>query len=129
MCGYSPAKWGCWKKKTDNFGSCPFTFTTNVPKYFWRDAILIACYLINHMPSRVLLYKTPFDLLSQSNPNSRFSSELDLRVFGCSAFVHIHDHNHGKFETHSLKCVFLGYFTTQKFNWCYSPEKWNYFIS
>ena len=29
-------------------------FTTNVPKQFWGDSILTACYLINRMPTRVL---------------------------------------------------------------------------
>ena len=39
-------------------------FTSNVPKCFWGDAILTACYLINRMPSRVLNYQTPLNCLS-----------------------------------------------------------------
>ena len=34
-------------------------FSMNVPKHFWGDAILMATYLINRMPSKVLSYNSP----------------------------------------------------------------------
>ena len=36
--------------------------TTNVPKTWWGEAILIASFLINRMPTRVLRYKTPLEV-------------------------------------------------------------------
>jgi len=36
-------------------------FSTKVPKYLWGEAVLTAAHLINHMPSRVLNLKGPFD--------------------------------------------------------------------
>ena len=38
-------------------------FTANVPKHFWGDAILTACYLINRLPSRVLKFQPQLSLL------------------------------------------------------------------
>ena len=36
---------------------------SNVPFRFWGDVVLIACYLINHMPSSVLHDRIPHSLL------------------------------------------------------------------
>ena len=54
---------------------------------------------------------------------------MDLKTFGCFAFVHNHDQNHSKLDPRSLKCIGLGYSTTQKGYKCYSSEKRKYFIS
>jgi hypothetical protein len=39
---------------------------THIPLKFWRDAILIACYLIKRMPSFVLHNEVPVSLLFPS---------------------------------------------------------------
>ena len=39
-------------------------FALNVPKHFWGDALLIACFLINRMPSKVLQFQTPLQTLT-----------------------------------------------------------------
>ena len=51
------------------------------------------------------------------------------KVFGCKAFVHIHDHNRSKLEPRALLYIFLGYSATQKGYRCYSPEKRRYFVT
>jgi hypothetical protein len=89
-------------------------FTNKVPIYLWGEAILTATYLINRMPSRVLNFKTPLQVFTNCNPISRLSSTLPLKNFGCTAFVHIHDHNRGKLDPRARKCVFVGYAPTQK---------------
>ena len=38
-------------------------FARNVPMTFWGDAILSTAYLINHMPSKALDFKTPIQTL------------------------------------------------------------------
>ena len=81
------------------------------------------------MPSRVLNYKTPLDLLKSCFPDSRFFTDLDLRIFGCTAFVHIHDQHRSKLDLRSHKCIFLGYSSTQKGYRCYSPSLRKYFVS
>ena len=104
-------------------------FTSHVPKSFWGDALLTACYLINRLPSRVLDFKKPISVLQAAFPQNPIFSDLDLRVFGCSVFVHVHDHNRSKFDPRSHKCVFVGYSSVQKGFRCYSPIKKKYFTS
>ena len=93
------------------------------------DAILTACYLINRMSSRVLNYKTPLNYLQESYPESHMFSSLDLKIFGCLAFVHSHDPHRTKLDPKAYKCIFLGYSATQKGYRCYSFEKRKYFTS
>ena len=97
-------------------------FTNNVPKQFWEEAVLRATYLINRMPSRVLKFLTPCQVLTTIHPHIlTFTSNLPLRVFSCTSFVHVH-HNHcTKLDPKSLKCIFLGYSSCQKGYKCYSP--------
>ena len=65
-------------------------FTSNIPKRFWGEAVLTATYLINRMPSRILKFKTSVQSFLEHFPKSHLVSQIPLKVFGCSAFVHIH---------------------------------------
>lgn len=67
---------------------------------------MTSTYLINKMPSRVLGFKTPFSMFKTYFPTSRLTIYLSLRAFGCSIFVHVHDHNRSQFDPHA-KNVFL----------------------
>ena len=82
-------------------------FTTKVPKYLWGEAILPTTYLINRMPSKVLNFETPLKNFHKFYPMNRLSSTLPLKKFGCTTFVHIHDHNRGRLEPQARKCVLL----------------------
>lgn len=65
--------------------------SNHVPKHFLGGAILTGTYLINKMPSRVLKFQKPCHLPVQAFPYiGSFFSDLPLKVFGCSSFVHIH---------------------------------------
>jgi len=92
--------------------------STHVPKQFWGEAVLTTTYLINRMPSRVLNFRTPSQVLLQAFPHTKLLSSLDPKVFGCSVFVHIH--HRGKLDPTSLKCIFIGYSPHQKGYKCYS---------
>ena len=50
-------------------------------------------------------------------------------MFGCLAFVHIHEQNRGNLDARFCKCMFLSYSSVQKGYWCYSPEKRKYLVS
>ncbi|RVW96479.1 Retrovirus-related Pol polyprotein from transposon TNT 1-94 [Vitis vinifera] len=80
-------------------------FSSNVPNYFWGEAILTATYLINP------------------------SSDLPLKVFGCTAFVHVYPQNRSKFAPRANKCIFLGYSPTQKGYKCYSPTNKRFYTT
>lgn len=96
-------------------------FTTHVPKHIWGEAVLIAAYLINRMPSRALNFQTPSRTLLKSYPNTTIISTIPMRVFGCSAYVHTHSHNRSEVDPKALKCIFIGYSSNQKGYKCYSP--------
>ena len=49
-----------------------------LPKYFWAEAVNIACYVTNRALIRPLLKKTPYELL-----NGKKLSVEHLRPFGC----------------------------------------------
>ena len=48
-------------------------------------------------------------------------SHLQLKVFGCTTFVHLHKPLRNKLEPRALKCVFVGYAQHQKGYRCYHP--------
>lgn len=77
-------------------------FTMNVPRTFWSDAIQTAVYLMNKMPSWVLSYKCPLEVLS---PNASLFS-LPLRTFGCICYVHVPKSDLCKLDLKALKCIF-----------------------
>ena len=57
-------------------------FHTNVPKRFWSDVVISACYLISRISTNIFGDISPFEVLNKSKPL------LDhLRVFGCLCYV------------------------------------------
>ncbi|RVW31986.1 Retrovirus-related Pol polyprotein from transposon RE1 [Vitis vinifera] len=105
-------------------------FSSNVPNYFWGEAILTATYLINRMPSRVLTFQSPRQLFLKQFPHTRVaSSDLPFKVFGCTAFVHVYPQNRSKFAPRANKCIFLGYSPTQKGYKCYSPTNKRFYTT
>ena len=96
-----------------------------VPQRFWGNAILVVCYLINHMSSSVLHGQIPHSILFPYQP----LFYLPPRVFGCVYFVHILTPGQDKLSTKATKCVFLGYSQLQRGYRCYSTYTNWYFIS
>lgn len=94
--------------------------SSHVPKQFWGNAVLTATYLINRMPSRVLNFQTPCQRLLLVYPTLRIISGIPVKVFGCTAFVHINQSHCTKVDPKSMKCIFLGYSPNQKGYKCYS---------
>jgi hypothetical protein len=80
-----------------------------MPLKFWDEAFLTATRLINYLPSKVVGYKTPTELLLHEVPN--YSS---LRVFGCACWPNLRPFNTKKLKFRSKLCVFLGYSSLHK---------------
>ena len=93
-------------------------FQAHLPKKYWGEAILTASYLINRIPSKVIDYESPLNQLRIVFPNMKLFSGLPTRIFGCVAFVH---QSVGKLDPRALRCVFVGYPSTQKGYRCYHP--------
>jgi len=75
-----------------------------LPKVFWAEAVNTACFLINKSPSSAIDFKIPQEVWSGKPVNL-----LDLRIFGCPAYVHVPDKERSKLDPKSRKCIFLGY--------------------
>lgn len=74
------------------------------------------------MPLRILNFKSPLEVLQDTN-----SYIVPPDVFSCVCFVH--KRNIGKLYPRALKCVFVGYFATQKGYKCYYPPSRKFFVS
>ena len=96
-------------------------FQSNVPKHSWGEAILTATFLITRMSFRVLGFLAPIHVLSQVFPHNRFISDIPMRVFGCTSFVHVRSQNITKLDSRALKTFFLSYSPTNKGYKCYDP--------
>ncbi|RVW64783.1 Retrovirus-related Pol polyprotein from transposon TNT 1-94 [Vitis vinifera] len=126
-CAHTPQQNGVAERKNRHLVETARTLLlhSHVPFRFWGDAVLIACYLINCMPSSVLHDQIPHSLLFPDQP----LYFLPPRVFGCTCFVHILTPGQNKLSAKAMKCLFLGYSRLQKGYRCYSLETHRYFIS
>ena len=98
----------------------------NLSKKYWGEAVLTAAHLINRIPMKVIQYDNPLSRLKTFFPKAKLFSGLPARVFGCVAFVH---QNSGKLDPRGLRCVFVGYSSTQKGYRCYYPPSRKFFVS
>jgi len=78
---------------------------TDLPKYFWVDAVSTTCYVLNKVLLRPILKKTPYELFKGKKPNI-----FHLKVFGCKCFILNNGKvNLGKFDSKVDEGIFLGY--------------------
>ena len=68
---------------------------------FWGEALMTAYYLINRSPAVANNFMTPQEKWTGKQPDFNH-----LKVFGCTAFVHI---KQDKLKARALRCLFLGY--------------------
>ena len=96
-------------------------FHKNVPTQYWGEAVLTTAHLINRLPTLVLGFKSPIEILIKKFPNFNVSNNLIPRIFRSVAFVHVHSQNKGKLDPRALQCIFIGYSSTQKGYKCFHP--------
>ncbi|WVZ66155.1 hypothetical protein U9M48_015421 [Paspalum notatum var. saurae] len=99
-------------------------FQMNVPKYLWSEAVTTAACLINCMPSRILGMKSPAELLL-----GKREFKIPPKVFGCVCFVRDHRPSVGKLDPHAIKCIFVGYASSQKGYKCWDPVGKRLFVT
>ena len=90
--------------------ACTMLYESNLPKYFWAEAINTVCYILNRALIRPIHKKTPYKLWHSQKPNIGY-----FHIFGCKCFVHNNDKdNLEKFDAKADEGIFLGYSTTSK---------------
>ena len=120
-------------------------FTTSVPNSYWGEAILTSAYLINHLPSKILKFRTSLAVLLDVFPHHArvlnsltprvlgcivfgVLNSLTPRVFGCTVFVHQNPSTPSKLDPKAIKCIFVGYSSTQGYK-CYNPSTHKFVVS
>lgn len=104
-------------------------FQTNVPKHYWGETALTAIHLINCLPTWILGFKSPLEILSSFYPNVQLENNLIPKTFRCVAYVHNQHPGIGKLDPCALKCIFFCYSNTKKRFKCYRPTLKKFFIS
>ena len=69
------------------------------------------------------------ELFSKYFPNFTTFTDLVPKVFGCVSFVYAYAHNKGKLDSRVIKCIFVGYSSTQKCYKCYHPPARQFYVS
>lgn len=100
----------------------------NMPQLFWDSAVTTAVHLINRLPSKILKFRTPLQELGTHVPLPS-SLIISPRVYGCTAFVHLHKNQRTKLDPCAVRCVFLGYAATKKGYRCYHPSSKRTYIT
>ena len=83
---------------------------SNLPQSFWAEAVNTACHVTNRCLIRVVLNKTPYELLNNRKPMLSY-----LRAFGYRCFVLNNGKDDlGKFDPRSDEGVFVRYSSASK---------------
>ena len=74
---------------------CISLIEAHMPLYYWGEALLSTAYLINHVPSRFINFKTPFQTLVEAVVAPTVPN-LPPHVFRSVAYVHLPKHQRSK---------------------------------
>ena len=80
-----------------------------LPKIFWAEAVNTANYIKNRSPTAALKDKTPYEIW-----RGRVPCLSHLRVFGCTAMIHVPKQKRLKLDPKARECIFIGYSETCK---------------
>jgi hypothetical protein len=77
---------------------------SHLPANFWSYAVLAYAYVHNRSPTSAVPGTLPYTLMCKRKPDVS-----NLRVFGCTAYVHVKKDQRKGLSSHTQKCVFIGY--------------------
>jgi len=90
----------------------------------WAKPVNTAVYLKNRSTTKILDFKSPFEVLFSFMP-----VVSHLRVFGCKAFVHVPKENRKMLDSRDIKCTFIGYCSEYKPYKLFDPSTHKVFVS
>ena len=88
-----------------------------LPSYMWGEALQLFVRILNATPTSALPNITPYEAWHKEKPNLSM-----LRVFGCRAYVHVQKQNRDGLQSHTRKCIYLGFEDGYKGWKCYDPK-------
>ncbi|KAF4310846.1 Integrase catalytic core [Botryosphaeria dothidea] len=89
----------------------------NLPEHLWPETVLAATYIHNRIPSKVLKWKTPFELAHGIKPNV-----AHMRVYGCKAYALSKTiPRSNKLQERALVGYLVGYDSTNIYRIWYPP--------
>src|SRR3954470_12483895 len=97
---------------------------SKLPNCFCGDCLATLVHIWNMSPTSTVKNATPYELWFKKKPNVSH-----LRVWGCTAYVHIQRDKRGSLGSHMEKCVFVGYPPGYKGWKFYNPTTKHTFIS
>ncbi|RVX02371.1 Retrovirus-related Pol polyprotein from transposon TNT 1-94 [Vitis vinifera] len=90
--------------------------SSKLPKFLWTEALKTAVYILNRVPTKVVL-KMPFEFLKGWKPSLRH-----MRVWGCSSEVRIYNPQEKKLDPRTISGYFIGYAEKSKGYRFYCPS-------
>lgn len=97
---------------------------SSIPPSFWHHALQMATYLLNILPTKLLGYRSPTQVLYRKDP-----LYSHLRVFGCLCYPLFPATKIHKLQARSNPCAFLGYPSNHRRYKCYDLSSRKIIIS
>lgn len=97
-------------------------FQASIPLKFWGECVTIVVYFLNSLPSKLLLYKSSFEMLHLHPSLSH------IKTFGCLWYAScpkVLD----KFSPRAISVVFMGYSSSQKGCILYDLHSKSFFVN
>nr|GFA89429.1 zinc finger, CCHC-type [Tanacetum cinerariifolium] len=117
---YSPQQNGVVERKNRTVLSTTRSMmkAMKLPSTFWAEAVKHAIYILNRVPTRALVDKTPYEALYNRKPNLE-----NLRIFGCTAYAKIIIPHLKKLDDRSILMIYLGVEEGSKACRLYDPKR------
>ena len=84
----------------------------NIALKYWREAIIITIYTLNHVQVKKGTHSIAFELWYGYSPNVKY-----FKVFGSKCYI-LKDLKNGKLDAKIEEAIFLGYSTRRKYYKC-----------